>query len=423
MDIEAKRWRQLALLSEYHHPETRITFKKSTIKPKTVEKHSKTPSLRKNPNQRKAQFQTVLESLSQVQKQRIGDFLTGGRLDANQINNKLQHETAESRIIENDSVINKQETLKFEKTNVKESFTVPTYTKVSTTVLETAKTKSTRSEKLNKSISYPFYNKNSDKEKLEALETLHDYLKQEISQLNPVDENYEFKRIHVFSTCFNELISQFTTFKPILAAIKQEYDKIVMIKDDENIELVNLRSKVCELEAQNENRVMLDFEKKRRMVLEQEIKKQEQTRTELELEFRKRLGMYASYIPESLLKEHKMKHEDMTIDPIKGMQVRINELEVLLNQQTRENDNLYRIHQLDYVPKAVAEQLTLGLAEADAKLEVYNERNEELKRDLIEKNRKLEQLEEESNRVDHSYKVLQAEYSSLSETLANLLPH
>lgn len=113
--------------------------------------------------------------------------------------------------------------------------------------------------------------KHADIGKLEKLKEYQEYLRNELTAAQCPPKGPDLKRIQIYSTFFERLIQDFTTHGELLAEIKKEYDMTLSSFQTREEELTFLRTKVQKLLSQNENRMMLKFEKKKCKELENKI--------------------------------------------------------------------------------------------------------------------------------------------------------
>ncbi|KAL3898986.1 MAG: hypothetical protein SGCHY_002359 [Lobulomycetales sp.] len=98
MDLEIQRWKNLATLSEHHHPSEKVALvrkrRQQMHKPvKRVDNvFSAIPPLRATARQRKAEFSKVLEDISAQQSEEIQRLLEGGDLNVDYMNDILKTE-------------------------------------------------------------------------------------------------------------------------------------------------------------------------------------------------------------------------------------------------------------------------------------------------------------------------------------------
>jgi hypothetical protein len=59
-----------------------------------------------------------------------------------------------------------------------------------------------------------------DNERLDKLEAVHYFLKRELAGLDVTESSYLDQRIQVFSQAFDSMISEFTSYAPVLSQIK-----------------------------------------------------------------------------------------------------------------------------------------------------------------------------------------------------------
>ncbi|KAJ1566416.1 hypothetical protein HK096_001503, partial [Nowakowskiella sp. JEL0078] len=81
------------------------------------------------------------------------------------------------------------------------------------------------------------------------------------------------KRLAVYSNCFSKIIENFRIYGPLLSEIKSEYDAVISNFHSDQHELEFLRMKVQKLLSQNENRLLLKYERSKGQELENIVEK------------------------------------------------------------------------------------------------------------------------------------------------------
>ncbi|KAJ3381920.1 hypothetical protein HDU92_005035 [Lobulomyces angularis] len=282
-------------------------------------------------------------------------------------------------------------------------------------------------------INKPF-NKSQDNENLAKLEELHIFLASELESLtkyqkekfgNNNQHGIENQKLHIYSTVFDQIIQEFSTYGPILSEIKKEYDKALKNNTDSETELNYLRKKVQNLIAENENRVVLKFERKKNELLSRQLEGLKKESIFLKADYKRKLGMFSSYLPASVLidavaKDPELSNLETTEDPISLLESKIKLLEIKLAEKNEAFDNLKRLQEEDSVPKALKDQLEFALQDATGKLAIMGQANDYLSKQLDEKSDKLRKLEVDFQEKEEQYAYLIAEYNQLSEKLAGL---
>ncbi|KAL3898985.1 MAG: hypothetical protein SGCHY_002358 [Lobulomycetales sp.] len=238
------------------------------------------------------------------------------------------------------------------------------------------------------------------------------------------------------------MVNQFTSYAPILSMIKvkreillkhntqTEYDKIIFGKQTDREELTKLRSRVRNLENQNENRLMLDFEKKRREALQLKLEELQATKEDMRKEHRRKICMLASYLPASVLQREINADPALELpedpnpgedDPIVTIEKKVTMLETALKQEHAAYDNLKRLQENDFVPKAQKDQLDLAMVDAHQQIENLTKFQTELTKSLNDRSDALRSLEIAFQEKELELNNLKQDYNSVSETLSNLL--
>ncbi|KAJ3248238.1 hypothetical protein HK104_007735, partial [Borealophlyctis nickersoniae] len=115
----------------------------------------------------------------------------------------------------------------------------------------------------------------------ERAEMLYGILNKELQTLNlaPTGQGPpDLRRLQVYSSIFDMIIQEFKSFGPLLADIKAEYDRTIHALTTASPthptdELRFLRTKVQKLLSQNENRMLVKYERKRSKELERALER------------------------------------------------------------------------------------------------------------------------------------------------------
>lgn len=112
----------------------------------------------------------------------------------------------------------------------------------------------------------------SDMSGQSKVEAHRSYLNRELQLANCPAKGPDIQRLRIYSELFEIIIKDFRTYNELLAEIKNEYDLVIGNFSQRDEEIIYLRTKIQKLVAQNENRVLLRFEKERCKALEERIK-------------------------------------------------------------------------------------------------------------------------------------------------------
>ncbi|KAI8918127.1 hypothetical protein BC831DRAFT_483002 [Entophlyctis helioformis] len=275
------------------------------------------------------------------------------------------------------------------------------------------------------------YLKNADAGKLDRLQLYYDFLKQELESNGCPPEGPDVGRLQIYSECFEKLIAEFRTYAPLLAEIKNEYDRTVLSFQSDQNELNFLRTKVQKLLSQNENRLLLKFERKRAKELEGQVDALRVENEKLKAELRRKLAIYASYLPASIL--HEKKKDDQLLvevenqirtyaageDPITMAERHVELLKEEIDAKVEEIEDLKRLQEREYVPRITKEKVEEALHDVEDRLKRFTEKNNSLESQLIEKHSEIRQLESTLREKEQQYQFLITEYNELSEAVAS----
>ncbi|KAJ3318268.1 hypothetical protein HDV06_000711 [Boothiomyces sp. JEL0866] len=266
--------------------------------------------------------------------------------------------------------------------------------------------------------------KYSDTAKQDKLEKFKEYIKTELAASGCPSKGPDIGRLSVFASCFEQIIQEFTTFGPLLAEIKAEYDKIINNYQQKEDEFTFLRTKVQKLISQNENRFLLRFEKQKCAELEQKIQALEIENEKLKKDMIYKLTVYASYLPESILAQHRKKDPMMQHvgeiqqfeigkDPLSLKDQAISDRDKLIREKMLEIQELRQKQETEFVPRVTKEKIEENLRI----LETYSDQNAQYEIELSEKKERVRTLENQLREKEQQYQFLVAEYSELSESL------
>ncbi|KAL5037095.1 hypothetical protein BDV3_006197 [Batrachochytrium dendrobatidis] len=277
------------------------------------------------------------------------------------------------------------------------------------------------------------YLRNADNGKLNHLQKYFKYIEKELDANHCPSKGPDFKRLMVYSECFEKLIMEFKTYAPLLAEIKHEYDKTVLSFQGDQNELNFLRTKVQKLLSQNENRLLLKFERKKAKELEMQVNSLLAENDKLKSELRRKLAIYASYIPASIFYEKKksdsllaevesqIKHYDVGEDPITVSERQVEILKKDIESKVEKINDMKRIQDLEFVPRITKEKIEETVREIEEKLKKCIEKNDGLETRLSDKQSHIRQLENTLREKEQQYQFLITEYNELSEAVASSL--
>ncbi|KAI9360438.1 hypothetical protein DFJ73DRAFT_81754 [Zopfochytrium polystomum] len=266
----------------------------------------------------------------------------------------------------------------------------------------------------------------SQQERLLQLQT---FIKEELLRAECPPTGPDFRRLEVYRMAFDKLISEFKVFGPVFAEIKHEYDCIINTYFTNQEELSFLRAKVRKLLAQNENRLLLKYERKRTLELERQLESLVLENEELKAELKRKLVLYASYLPPSVL--YDKKKEDPLLadisssirtypageDPITVYEHQIKALSTETAMQSDEISRLRKSQQEEFVPKPEKDRVEAELIESEAKYEKLRVLSEEQELELKSKQALVTKLEAALREREEQYHFLIAEYTGLQENV------
>ncbi|RKO85153.1 hypothetical protein BDK51DRAFT_32540, partial [Blyttiomyces helicus] len=244
------------------------------------------------------------------------------------------------------------------------------------------------------------------------LASLEEFLAKELSALDFQNNGPDPRRLQVY---------KFKVYGPILADIKVQRN---------DMELEFLRTKVQKLLSQNENRLLLKYERKRSKELERQLDILRVENETLKKDLRRKLAIYAQYLPPSALVEKKK--EDPLIaslvdeirsysigeDPISLYERKIDSLQKEVEARDEDMEQMKRKQEEEYVPRIAQERLEETLKDAEAKLRKMKEKNESLEKEKEAGELEYRKIEETLREKEEQYKFLILEYNELSEAVA-----
>ncbi|KAH6585880.1 hypothetical protein BASA50_000825 [Batrachochytrium salamandrivorans] len=267
--------------------------------------------------------------------------------------------------------------------------------------------------------------------KCDRLQKYQKFIQQELELNHCPSEGPDLKRLEIYSKCFDTLITEFRTYAPLLAEIKNEYDRTVLSFQGDQSEVNFLRTKVQKLLSQNENRLLLKFERKKARELETQVESLRAENEKLKFELRRKLALYASYLPASVLHEkkktdsllaeveHQIQNFDVGEDPISVSECQIEILQETVKSKLAEMNEMKRLQDLEYIPRITKEKIEESLRDVEDKLKKYTEKNSSLESHLAEKQSHIRQLEIVLREKEKQYLFLITEYNELSEAMAS----
>ncbi|KAJ3312910.1 Clathrin heavy chain linker domain-containing protein 1 [Boothiomyces sp. JEL0838] len=283
------------------------------------------------------------------------------------------------------------------------------------------------SETKSKLISDGIKIKYNDNAKQDKLKKFKEYIKTELAASGCPDKGPDIGRLRVYATCFEQIIQEFTTFGPLLAEIKAEYDKIINNYQEKEDEFTFLRTKVQKLISQNENRFLLRFEKQKCAELENRIQILETENEKLKKDMIYKLTVYASYLPESILAQQRktdpafqnieVQPFELGKDPLSLKDEAISERDKLIKEKMLEIQELRHIQETEFVPRITKEKIEENLRILEQKYKTFAEQNAQYEAELSEKKERVRTLENQLREKEQQYQFLVAEYSELSESL------
>ncbi|KAI8585477.1 hypothetical protein BDZ88DRAFT_21657 [Geranomyces variabilis] len=264
--------------------------------------------------------------------------------------------------------------------------------------------------------------------KADQLEKVYAFLERELAALNAPESGPDFRRLQVYAAVWEKVIAQFKLYGPVLAEIKNEYDKTIANFHNDQRELNFLRTKVQSLLAQNENRLLIKYERRKTKALEAKYAALEAENEELKGELRRKLAMYAAYLPPSALEQRKKEDsvlESLEIktyklgeDPISVYESQIETLTARTAAQDGELQTLRKTIAEDCVPRVEKESAEASLATAQLTVEELKAQTAALRTQVEEQRAELETATASVLEKQAQYDFLYREYNELSEAVA-----
>ncbi|KAI8896845.1 hypothetical protein BC833DRAFT_650056 [Globomyces pollinis-pini] len=270
--------------------------------------------------------------------------------------------------------------------------------------------------------------KHNDQPKSDQLAKYYDFISKELEANNCPQKGPNLKRLCVYAACFEQIIQEFTTYGPILAEIKNEYDRIISSYQTNEQEFVFLRTKVQKLLAQNENRMLLKFEKQNSKELQKKIIQLTEENNKIKSEMVYKLSIYACYLPESFTRERQKtdsilnqpdnkKMFEHGSDPLSIKDGIINERDMLIKEKLEEIEHLKKQQETEFVPRITKEKLEETLHILQEKYDRYSIENKKLEEDYLQLKDTAKSLETQLREKEQQYQFLVAEYSELNESI------
>ncbi|KAJ3039537.1 hypothetical protein HDV00_012113 [Rhizophlyctis rosea] len=249
---------------------------------------------------------------------------------------------------------------------------------------------------------------------------LYGVLEKELSELPNPTNAPDLRRLQVFSSLFETIIAEFRTLGPILSEIKAEYDKTIRAYAEQAGDLRALRTKVAKLVAQNENRMLVKYEKRRADELGRRLAEVREENERLRTDLRRKLAVYAGYLPPSLLEDQKQKGEvppttpsfDIgTNDPITLYERKIALLTSQLEEATNDAAAAREEMRKEFVRKDVVDRVEGALKVAEGQITTLKQTNAGLETDLKATQVELKKVEENLKGKEEQYRFLLKEYT------------
>ncbi|TPX62152.1 hypothetical protein PhCBS80983_g00742 [Powellomyces hirtus] len=270
--------------------------------------------------------------------------------------------------------------------------------------------------------------------KQDQLEKLYAFLERELEALQAPESGPDFRRLQVYSAVWDKVIKEFKLYGPVLSEIKNEYDKTVANFHNDQRELNFLRTKVQSLLSQNENRLLIKYERRKTRALEAKYAALEAENEQLKADLRRKLAMYAAYLPPSVLEQKKkddpvleaigseIKTYKLGEDPISRYENQIDSLSKDVSRCETEISDLRKSHAVDYVLRSEKDAVETALVYAEANLEELRAQNSALQKQVAEQQTELDTVTAGVKERQQQYEFLYKEYkcvSPLSSVLAS----
>ncbi|KAI9090941.1 hypothetical protein DFS34DRAFT_597345 [Phlyctochytrium arcticum] len=266
--------------------------------------------------------------------------------------------------------------------------------------------------------------------KQDRLNELHLFIQQELEAVQAPPTGPDFQRLQVYSAAFDKLIPEFKLYGPLLGDIKNEYDKTISNFSNDQRELGLLRTKVQKLLSQNENRLLLKYERRKCKQLEKRLQELGVENFNLREDLQKKLAIYAAYLPSSVLERKKKEDSDIADiadeiksfkigeDPVSLFEKKVATLEAESSTQKREITTLRKAQAEDFVPKTEKEAVDAALKSADEKLTSLKEQHAKINKELTDQKSEFETVATTLKDKTEQYQFLLKEYNELSEAVA-----
>ncbi|KAI8909463.1 hypothetical protein DFJ77DRAFT_472613 [Powellomyces hirtus] len=266
--------------------------------------------------------------------------------------------------------------------------------------------------------------------KQDQLEKLYAFLERELEALQAPESGPDFRRLQVYSAVWDKVIKEFKLYGPVLSEIKNEYDKTVANFHNDQRELNFLRTKVQSLLSQNENRLLIKYERRKTRALEAKYAALEAENEQLKADLRRKLAMYAAYLPPSVLEQKKkddpvleaigseIKTYKLGEDPISRYENQIDSLSKDVSRCETEISDLRKSHAVDYVLRSEKDAVETALVYAEANLEELRAQNSALQKQVAEQQTELDTVTAGVKERQQQYEFLYKEYNELSEAVA-----
>ncbi|KAJ3274301.1 hypothetical protein HDV01_003145 [Terramyces sp. JEL0728] len=450
MDTDINRWRNIGATKIYSHPAQKVVFAE-----KIKDKHPPVSSLKytkekKELKQKKEGLGSLMDRYVLQQRKEVLD-LASGYLSANKSNKILEDKAKEQKqpglfgvytpknildeengigigamhdILGEFDSVKKKTDMVAQPENPKVERQIPPLKKVSRKFIEPFQLHLTKidqykvvSQIKSNLISDGVRIKYCDTAKQDKLKKFKGFIQKELSASECPEKGPDVGRLSVYSTCFEQIIQEFTTFGPLLAEIKAEYDKILNNYQEKEDEFTFLRTKVQKLISQNENRFLLRFEKQKCTELEQKIETLETENDKLKKDMIYKLTVYASYLPESILAQHRK--DDLMLqdvgeilpfelgkDPLSLKDQAISERDKLIREKMLEIQELRQTQEAEFVPRVTKEKIEENLRILEQKYKTYSEQNAQYEIELAEKKERVRTLENQLREKEQQYQFL-----------------
>ncbi|KAJ3375207.1 hypothetical protein HDU84_000640 [Entophlyctis sp. JEL0112] len=238
------------------------------------------------------------------------------------------------------------------------------------------------------------------KQETSKIDSVRAALRQELEDLGCATDGPDLRKLRVYQHTFDKIIAEFKQYGPVLAEIK------------------------------NENRLLLRFERKKSVRMEAIIAQLKKENEFLASELKRKLALYASYLPPTVLSEKRRDDELLAEvehmipkhaagdDPITLYEKKINALEEEGSAMASRIEQLQRSQEEDFVPKAIHDQVATNRSELSNKYSELKQLHTKLEEELVAKGALVTKLEAALREKEEQYHFLIAEYTGLQEALA-----